>query len=193
MRFIITVLLIAFTFSEANAQATTQDQTKPTTNLKLGVIGGFGFSNVTGSDVSGNGVRLGIHLGGYAQFPIENKFGFRPELHVISIKGTSSGGFKTYYFDLPLLGTYDLDDSFTLIAGFQPSILINATVDDGRGNINKDIRTIDVGFVLGAWYQIDDTWGIGARITPGILRVGADGNENTHNFNFQLSVGYRFM
>ncbi|WP_394330915.1 hypothetical protein, partial [Aquimarina agarilytica] len=24
-------------------------------------------------------------------------------------------------------------------------------------------------------------------------RVGADGNERTFNFNFQLSVGYRFM
>lgn len=163
-------------------------------DFELGVIGGFGFSNVVGADVVGdNGLRLGLHLGGFAELDFDEKFGFRPEVHIISVKGTSSGGFRMLYFDFPLMGTYDLDEKFSLLAGFQPSFLLHAKVDDGRGNITGDIRTIDFGVVLGAWYKIDDVWSVGGRFSHGILRVGADGNEKTYNVNFQLSVGYQIF
>ena len=187
MRFIFTFLFLVLSSNLISAQSQIS-----TTNFELGAIGGLGVSNVVGSDApSDNGLRLGIHLGGYAQFAIDDKFGFRPELDFISIKGTSSGSFKTYYFDLPLLGTYDLDDKFKVMAGVQPSILLNASVGDGRGNITNDIRTIDLGLIAGIWYQIDDKWGAGFRAVRGISKVGADGRERTFNANCQISIGYR--
>jgi len=79
------------------------------------------------------------------------------------------------------------------MAGIQPSFLVNATVGDGRGNINNDIRTIDLGLVAGLWYQIDKQWGAGFRASRGISRVGANGNQRTFNVNYQLSIGYRFL
>ncbi|WP_010520377.1 porin family protein [Aquimarina agarivorans] len=162
--------------------------------IEFGGIGGFNLSNVVGSDVSDdNGLRVGLHLGGYAQFEIDSEFGFRPELHILSVKGTSSGGFRTIYMDFPLLATYQLAEKFKAMAGVQPSLLLTARVDDGRGTITNDIRTIDLGFVLGGWYELDEKWGIGARFVPGISRVGASGQERSYNFNFQLSVGYRFL
>ena len=196
MRFIITFALIAFIFSNASAQTQTKEQTKSIPKFELGGIGGLSLSNVVGNGVVGsNGIRLGMHLGGYAQFQISDKFGVRPELHIISVKGTSSGDFKTYYFDLPLLGTFDLDDRFKIMAGVQPSILINASVDDHRGDINitDEIRRIDISLLAGLWYEIDENWGIGIRAARGLSRVGASGDEQTYNVNYQLSVGYRFM
>ncbi len=162
------------------------------TPLGFGVIGGLNFTNITGADVSNNDFRLGVHVGGYTEIPFKDKLGFRAELHLLSSKGTASGGFRSLYVDLPLLATYKLDNNFKLLAGIQPSILLNAKVSDGtgRGTITKDIRTIDFGFVFGGWYQIDANWAAGVRIVPGILRVGADGNQRTYNLNFQLSVGY---
>ncbi len=173
--------------------ASIKAQVNPSPAFELGGIGGFNFTNIVGADVNNNGLRIGLHLGAYAQFDLQNRFGFRPELHVFSVKGTSSGGFRTIYMDFPLLATYELAEKFKAMAGIQPSLLLNARVDDGRGRINDLIRTIDLGFVFGGWYQIDEEWGVGARFVPGISRVGADGNERTFNFNFQLSVGYRFM
>ncbi len=187
MRIFLFFILASFTLTAMKGQV------NPPPSFELGAIGGFNFSNVVGADVDNNGLRIGLHLGGYAQFDLQNKFGFRPELHIFSVKGTSSGGFRTIYMDFPLLATYELAENFKAMAGIQPSLLLNARVDDGRGKINDLIRTIDFGFVFGGWYQINEEWGAGARFVPGISRVGADGNERTFNFNFQLSVGYRFM
>ena len=170
-----------------------QENAAASQDFELGVIGGFGFSNVVGADVSGNGLRLGIHLGGFAEIDLADQFGFRPEVHIISVKGTSSGGFRSLYFDFPLMGTYDLDEKLSLMAGFQPSFLLHARVNDGRGAITGDIRTIDFGAILGAWYKIDEVWSVGGRLSHGILRVGASGDERTYNFNFQLSVGYQIF
>lgn len=187
MRFIVTFFLFLSGYVMSTAQ-------NGGANFELGAIGGFGLSNVVGNDASNdNGLRLGMHLGGYAQFQIQDRFGFRPELHILSVKGTSSGDFKTYYFDLPLLGTFDLDDRFKIMAGVQPSILINASVGDGRGNITNLIRTIDISLLAGLWYQIDEHWGAGIRAARSLSRVGASGDEQTYNVNYQLSVGYRFM
>ena len=189
MQSIFTFLFLALMANLITAQSQTS-----TTNFELGAIGGISLSNIVGNDASNdNGIRLGIHLGGYAQFEINDRFGFRPELHIISVKGTSSGDFKTYYFDMPLIGTYDLDDRFKLLAGVQPSILINATVGDGGGKITDDIRTIDIGLLAGLWYEINEQWGAGIRATRGLSRVGASGDDQTYNVNYQLSVGYRFM
>lgn len=161
--------------------------------VELGGIGGINISNVVGADVSGNSSRIGVHLGAYGQVEMKNKFGLRPEIHLFSIKGTSSGGFRTFYVDAPVLGTYQLDEKIKLLAGIQPSILLNARVDDGRGNITSAIRTIDIGLVFGGWYQITKEWGLGVRYVPGLSRVGASGQERTFNSNIQLSIGYRFL
>ena len=185
MRFFYTFLFLTLT-----SIVSVQGQSS---NFELGIVGGLSFSNVVGADASNNNsIRLGVHLGGYAQFPIEKRFGFRPELHVISIKGTSSGNFRTFYFDAPLLGTYDLDDRFKLMAGVQPSLLINARVG-GRGNISNDIRTVDLALLTGLWYQINKQWGAGFRVSRGVSRIGANGDQRTFNVNYQLSIGYRFL
>lgn len=161
--------------------------------VELGGIAGINISNIVGADVSGNSSRIGVHLGGYGQVEMKNKFGLRTEIHLLSIKGTSSGGFRTFYIDAPILGSYQVDEKIKLLAGIQPSILLNARVSDGRGNITSDIRTIDIGFVFGGWYQITKEWGLGVRYVPGLSRVGASGQERTFNSNIQLSIGYRFL
>ncbi|WP_010179718.1 outer membrane beta-barrel protein, partial [Aquimarina agarilytica] len=132
---------------------TLKAQVKTSPDFELGGIGGFNLANVVGADASNNnGLRVGLHLGGYAQFDLQNSFGFRPELHLFSVKGTSSGGYRSIYMDFPLLATYELAERFKAIAGIQPSLLLSARVDDGRGRINNQIRRIDFGFVFGGWY-----------------------------------------
>ena len=184
-------MLIALFFSRIVSAQDTQ-QNSYAEDFELGIIGGIGFSNVVGADVGGNGLRLGIHLGAFAEIEIDSEFGFRPEVHIISVKGTSSGGFRSLYFDFPLMGTYDIDDQISLLAGFQPSFLLHARTQN-EGAITQLIRTIDFGVVVGGWYKLDDVWSLGARFSHSILRVGADGNERTFNANFQLSVGYQIF
>lgn len=162
-------------------------------SYEIGGLAGLNFSNIVGADVSGNGVRTGFHLGGYAHFEFNEDWGFRPEILLYSQKGTSSGGFSSSYLEIPLMATYSFDDKFMAMAGIQPSFLYNAKVSDGRGDISNLIRTLDMGIVLAAWYQINEKWGIGGRIVPGISRVGESGEEQTYNFNVQFSAGYRFM
>ena len=161
-------------------------------DVQVGVLGGFNFANVVGPDVSGNAFRVGLHLGAYSKVPIQNGFGIRPEIHIFSRKGTAEGNYKSLYLDVPLLGTYALDDKFDVLLGIQPSLLLSARVNDGR-KITSSIRTLDIGIVAGGWYQLTNEFGFGARVVPGIRRVGADGIQSTYNFNIQLSVGYRFF
>ncbi len=190
MRFLSTLILFLF-FS-----ITSFSQDKSSTsqsNFELGAIAGINISNIVGADVINNSSRGGFHLGAYGQLSLTEKFGFRPEFHLISTKGTSNGNFKTFYIDIPLLASYQAGEKFKLLAGVQPSILLSARVGDGRGNITSLIRTLDFGVIIGGWYQISNEWGVGARFVPGLSRVGASGQENTYNSNFQLSVGYRFL
>lgn len=188
MRFFISLILFLSFF------ATCFSQDKSTTSkFELGVIAGINISNVVGADVNNNSSRSGFHLGAYGEFSLNEKIGLRPEFHLISTKGTANGNFRTFYLDIPLLGTYQVAEKFKLLAGVQPSILYSARVSDGRGNITNFIRTLDLGVIIGGWYQISYEWGVGARFVPGLSRVGASGIERTFNSNFQLSVGYRFM
>ena len=184
------IILIALLFSGiVNAQDTQQNSYAE--DFELGIIGGIGFSNVVGADVGGNGLRLGIHLGAFAEIEIDSEFGFRPEVHIISVKGTSSGGFRSLYFDFPLLGTYDFDEKFSLLAGIQPSFLLHARTNDGA--ITGDIKTIDFGLLIGGWYKIDEVWSVGARFSRSIIRDNVLGITKSYNANFQLSVGYQIF
>ena len=188
MRFFLTLILF-LSFS-----TTCFSQGKSiTSQFELGAIAGINISNVVGADVNNNSSRTGFHLGVYGEYKLNEKMGLRPEFHLISTKGTANGNFRTFYVDIPLLGTYQIAEKFKLLAGVQPSILYSARVGDGRGDITGLIRTLDLGFVVGGWYLISNEWGVGARFAPGLSRVGASGLERTFNSNFQLSVGYRFM
>lgn len=179
--------------STANNASASNNKVDYERSFSLGAVTGLNISNVVGADVSNNSSRSGLHLGIYSEFDLKNKFGLRPEFHLISTKGTANGNFRTSYIDIPLLGTYQAGEKIKVLAGVQPSILLNATVADGRGNISGLIRSLDFGFIVGGWYQISDDWGVDARFAPGLSRVGASGQERTYNSNFQLSVGYRFL
>lgn len=185
------LLLIAVLFS-VTTYAQDAEQSKNAEDFELGIIGGIGFSNVVGADTGNNGLRLGIHLGGFAEIELGDKLGFRPELHIISVKGTSSGNYRVLYFDFPLLLTYDLNEKFSLIGGAQPSFLLHARTRD-RGAITQDIKTIDFGLLIGGWYEIDDTWSVGARFSHSITRDSKLGVTRSYNANFQLSVGYQIF
>lgn len=190
MRFFSTLILFLF------ISHTCFSQDEPTSNestFELGAIAGINISNVVGADVNNNSSRSGFHLGAYAQFELRDKLGFRPEFHLISTKGTGNGNFRTLYLDIPLLASYQAGEKIKLLAGVQPSLLLSARVGDGRGNITSFIRTLDLGLIIGGWYQISTEWGVGARFVPGLSRVGASGEQRTFNSNFQLSVGYRFF
>ena len=160
-----------------------------------GAIGGFNISNVIGADVNGNGNRIGLHVGAYGTMSVDENWGVRAEFLIFSQKGTSSGKFHTSYLEIPAMATYSFNAQLTVMAGPQFSFLYKATVKDGsgRGTITSDIRKIDIGFLVGGWYQFSEQWGAGLRFVPGLSRVGASGDERTFNGVAQLSVGYRFF
>jgi len=168
MKFVSPLILMLFCSTYCLSQ--NDSNTSSVGSFEVGAIAGINISNVVGVDVkrndpnaSKNASRGGFHLGAYAQLDIKDKFGFRPEFHLISTKGTADGNFRTTYLDIPLLASFQAGEKIKILAGFQPSFLYNAKVGDGRGNITRFIRSFDMSFIIGGWYQIDNEWGVGVR------------------------------
>ncbi len=158
--------------------------------------GGFNLATVTGKDAGAeNNLRAGLHLGAFIYLPVDEIWGFQSEIILFSQKGTTNGNnkFRSSYFEIPLLASYTFNDEWRIIAGLQPSFLISANVSDGRGDITSDIRKVDIGLAMGAYYQFHERLSASARIVPGISKVGESGDENTYNLNIQLSIAYKLF
>lgn len=164
-------------------------------NYELGAIGGFNIANVVGKDTNANGNKLGIHLGGYIHVPIIYEWGFRTEALLFSQKGTSSDKFRTTYIDIPLMATYKFNRKFMAMAGFQPSILYLASIDNGseRQKVTSDLNTVDLGIIFGGTYQLSDKFHVGVRFVPGLSKIYKEGDLRAYNFTSQIFVGYRLM
>lgn len=182
-----------YTFGQNTEASLTPLKTTYNPEMQLGVQGGFNFADIIGKDAGANNqVKIGLRLGAYAFLPVDDVWGFQPELIFFSQKGTRNGNakFRSTYLEIPLLASYALDEHFRLIAGIQPSFLLGAYVNDGRGDITSEIRTVDFGLAFGVYYKLLEELSFGMRIVPGLSKVGESGEENTYNVNVEISVAY---
>jgi len=181
------VLFIAFAvaFITAHAQA------------KYGVKGGFNLANITGPDMEDNKMKLGIHFGGFANFPIADKFTIQPEL-VFSAQGArfedpgDDDKFRLSYLNIPILGQYNDPSGFYAETGPQVGFLIAAREksDGHTGNVKDYYKTLDLSWAFGAGYKITNEISAGIRFNLGLANIADYHDAKVRNSVIQLGVSY---
>jgi len=66
-------------------------------------------------------------------------------------------------------------DSFYGEIGFQPGLLLSAkdNYEGGSDDWSDYFKTFDLGIPLGVGYDFPNNFGIGFRVTPGVLNINA--------------------
>ena len=109
------------------------------------------------------------------------------------IKGTT----RLWYLNFPLTTRYMFGDSFYGEIGLQPGILLSAkdNYDGGSDDWSDYFKTFDLGIPLGVGYDFPNNFGVGLRVTPGVLNINsseyADEYKN-RNFVVALRGTYTF-
>lgn len=163
-------------------------------DMDLVVRAGINLATVAGIDAGARNVpRPGLHLGGELGMPLDNSLNLHAGILVYSGKGTNNGNtaFRASYLEMPLFVRWTGDLPVQLIGGLQPAFLLRAYVNDGRGDITSQIRSVDMNLLLGAAYPFDENWLFGLRFAQGMLRVGKSGREQTYHSVVYLTAGYR--
>ena len=173
-----------FAISFANAQ-----------DVKYGVKGGLSFSSISQTGAS---TLTSIHLGGFAEIKISDKFAVQPEL-LYSAQGAKfsflgvSVSQNLNYINIPVMAKYYVADAFSLEAGPQLGFLMSAKFD-GKDN-KKYLNSTDFGLNLGAGYDLNEQMSLGLRYNIGLSDIEKDlmaGESGSTNSSLQLSFGYKF-
>lgn len=194
-------------------------------DAKFGVKAGLNVYTLTG-DIEGASSLTGFHVGGIAEFKLSDNFAIQPEL-MYSLQGAKSetsgsettGGFtssfsgeskvKLGYLNIPVLAKYYVAEGFSLQAGPQLGLLLNAkseyditssaggfsVSESGEMDVKDSFKSIDLGLAAGAGYDTEFGLFFQARYVVGLSNISeeADGEEfDIKNAGFQLSVGYKF-
>lgn len=106
--------------------------------------------------------------------------------------GTSSNTSRLNYINFPVTAHYQkASTGFFAEAGIQPGILISAK-DKGTSttDIKDEITKFDVGIPVGAGYKFENNFGIGVRVTPGLINVNKDKHYKNNNLGVSLRATY---
>ena len=187
------LLLVAFAFVAMGVNG--QD-------LKYGVKGGLNVSSIGGDDANTK-AKIGFHIGGFAQYGINEALFIQPEL-LLSFEGAKDKDFddkpiSLTYLNIPVMIGYNIGaiKGLSLEAGPQLGFLLGAKYDGetdmGSGDKFKDqFKSTNFSLNLGAGYAINDNIGLGLRYSLGLSSIADDSGSDVKQNNFQLSVSYKF-
>jgi hypothetical protein len=104
----------------------------------------------------------------------------------------SSRTSRLNYINFPVMVRYQKQTTgFFAEAGVQPGILVSAK-DKGTttNDIKDDVKKFDVGIPVGVGYKFKNKFGVGLRITPGLINVNKDKHYNNRNLVASLRASY---
>ena len=168
--------------------------------FEFGVKGGLNFATMTNVDHAK--MKPSFHLGGFAEYTINEFVGIQGEA-LYSRQGffMKEGGAKKWcrynYLNIPVLAKLYLIEGLSLDLGPQFGILLNAKErwkaggESGTNDI-KDAKNFDVSFPIGLSYKITPRFDVSARYVLGLTEVESVGDEKFKNSVIQVGVGYRF-
>jgi len=196
------LLLLGCLLTAATAQAQ---------HIRFGAKAGAGLATLSNLNVSGKKLLLGANGGVMAEAPLGELLAFHPELLFsqkgIKTEGSGPGGYsqtittRSSYLDLPLLLRAHAN-SFFFELGPQVGYLLALKTTNTYGSSTvptttttststDGARRVDLGYVLGAGYQLPKGLEVGLRYNGGLLDVHSpSGPASTYNSVFQLQVGY---
>jgi hypothetical protein len=160
----------------------------------FGAKAGLNLSTVTGTAIVDPKLYTSFHIGGFANFQINENFMVQPEV-LYSGKGAKSadqGTFKYGYINVPVLLQYKTASGFFLEAGPQIGLLISAKrkYTNGTTDIKESTKSTDYSFVGGIGYKSAIGIGVGARYDFGFFNISDAGI--IRNKTIMLSIFYTF-
>ncbi len=175
--------------------------------MKYGVKAGVNMSSMS-NDMSfepGFGSGVGFRIGGFLNMrwgqrtensePGTGLWGFQPEL-VYSYQAvkTDAGDIKMNYLSVPLLVKVYPTTAFSIEVGPELSYLLStspSTMAVGGAEIKVgDCKGLNVGFAVGAAYDLESGLTLGARYTYGFTEMGK--NLKWKPSNIQVTAGWMF-
>lgn len=190
MKKLFTFALFVFLFLGVKAQ----------NDIVIGPKFGLNVSNITNSEMDN---KASIHVGGFAEFKINDYLALQPELLYSrqgcrdKIDGTKIK-VRVNYLSIPVLAKLYVLENLSVDLGPEFAFALNSKMKakDGDTTIKEKLgneNTLVVNFGLGLSYNFEDIM-VSARYNLGLSNVfdKDDYGSNNKNHVFQLSVGYRF-
>lgn len=160
-----------------------------------GVRGGVNISNFTDAE-KGNS-KMGIHLGVFKDFKLNEKLSFQPELLYENLgKKDKVYDFErvvsNHYLSLPLLLKYRLIEDLSIEGGIQLAYLISSeTFIDEQKADSKGVFNNNTSVVFGLSYNVTPHIFLTGRYNIGINPIYKE-TSNAKLTNIFLSLGYNF-
>ena len=186
--------------------------------FEYGFKGGVNLSNITGGDTTYDS-RTSMNIGGYGLYKILPKLGVQAEL-LYSEQGFSDDYpsvnpevdevkeiLRMQYFNLPVLGSYNLIENLWIEAGAQLGYLVHAESErdeislDDLGSVNSNTTTIpetdnyerfDLSAVGGFRYKLNRNFMLQARYTKSLSDINKNLAGDQFNEIWSFSVGFVF-
>lgn len=185
MKKVLLVAALAVSGLSANAQ-----------DMSFGVKAGANFATLSGDDAGDVDMKVGLHIGGVAEFMLSEQFAIQPEL-LFSMQGYSveDVNFNLNYINVPISAKYYFTEGFSAHLGPQIGFLMSAKATDGDNDVDiKDgYSSIDYGVNIGAGYKLESGLFFNARYYFGLADIpDTDADVKVKNSVIQVSVGYMF-
>jgi len=182
---------------------------------EFGVKAGLNLANGAG-DVEDADMKLGLHIGGFAEFMLSESFAFQPELlysmqgykfeeseEFMGVSVNYEEKIKLNYINVPLIFKYYATESLAIEAGPQVGFLMSANAEfeaSGGGESESDdidikeaYKSLDYGLNVGLSYTLDMGVMFGARYYYGLADIDDTSDDfDEKNSVIQVSVGYKF-
>lgn len=170
-------------------------------NVQLGLKAGLNVSNLSNSNGSDMGSKLGPHAGLLAHIHMAPSFAIQPEIMYSEqgAKYTISNGeheLKLQYINIPLQFQYMFNNGFRLQTGPQVGFLagVKDKVGDAETGIftSEDFKTVDFSWSAGVGYLSYSGLGVDARYNFGLSNINDGGSNILKNKVFQVGLFYMF-
>ncbi|MFN5794709.1 MAG: porin family protein [Bacteroidota bacterium] len=212
-KILIPILLFATLFSEKICAQ--ENKTDFRQKLIFGLRAGVNYSKVY--DAKGDNFvadpKCGFAGGAFISIPIGTYLGIQPEF-IFSQKGFKATGYvlglpykltrTTTFIDVPLFLCLKASEFVTVLAGPQFSYLVKqvdafgngtTTIEQEQNFEQQDIRKNLFGLSVGTNINLKH-FVISGRSAWDVSKNNADGSSSTpryKNFNYQITLGYRFF
>lgn len=198
--------------------------------VKFGPKAGVNFATLNGKDAKEADMQVGFHIGAFAEIKFNEQFAIQPEIlystqgaqtkgtiQVMGVTANYEGGVKSSYINVPIMAKYYVVPSFAVEVGPYVGFLMKAEAESNISamgasqELKQDIKdasnTVDFGVGVGASFNLDNGFFVGARYNLGLTKIYKDYKAETEFENvfidsssetdakngvIQVSVGFKF-
>lgn len=180
----------------------------------FGLRAGANLANVGGDEADDAKMKIGYHIGAYANIGLTDMFAIEPGL-LLSTKGAkvdfSEDGYEVEskstmtYLDIPVLARVNIASGFNAFIGPQFSFLLGnkdkMEITEGGVTVSAEesstegMNKLDLGLAFGVGYQLESGLNFNLGYDLGLSNINDfEGSEDykVHNRVIKISVGFNF-